>query len=31
MTTRRHHPGVHGLELVINGETHELGTFDVRA
>lgn len=29
MTTRRHYPGRHTLEAVVNGEAHVLGGFDV--
>ncbi len=29
MTTRRHYPGEHRIELLINGETHPIGAFDV--
>jgi 3-methyladenine DNA glycosylase AlkC len=31
MSTRRHYPGRHRLEALINGATHPLGEFDVRA
>jgi 3-methyladenine DNA glycosylase AlkC len=30
LTTRRHHPGKHGLALQINGKRFELATFDLR-
>jgi 3-methyladenine DNA glycosylase AlkC len=31
MTTRRHHPGRHRIDLLVNGVARPLGTFDVRA
>lgn len=31
MTTRRHYPGKHRIELLINGRVHPLGEFVVRA
>ena len=31
MTTRRHYPGHHRIDAVINGESHPLGDFDVAA
>jgi hypothetical protein len=30
LTTRRHYPGRHRLEALINGAVHPLATFDVR-
>ena len=30
LTTRRHHPGEHRLELLVNGERLPLGTFVLR-
>ncbi|HRO58221.1 MAG TPA: DNA alkylation repair protein [Burkholderiaceae bacterium] len=30
MTTRRHYPGRHGIELLLNGEAHPLGDFELR-
>jgi 3-methyladenine DNA glycosylase AlkC len=30
LTTRRHHPGKHGVDVVVNGVTHPLAAFDVR-
>jgi 3-methyladenine DNA glycosylase AlkC len=30
MTTRRHHPGRHRLDVLINGEARQLAEFDVR-
>jgi hypothetical protein len=29
MTTRRHHPGTHAAELLVNGARFPLGEFDV--
>lgn len=31
MTTRVHHPGQHRVELMLNGQAHALGQFDLRA
>ncbi len=31
LTTRTHHPGVHQIELLLNGRAHPLGHFDLRA
>ncbi|GBR06939.1 DNA alkylation repair protein [Acetobacter oeni] len=31
MTTRRHFPGYHRIDAIINGEVHPLGTFEVKA
>lgn len=30
MTTRKHYPGVHGLELLLNGRAQSLGHFNLR-
>ena len=30
MTTRVHHPGAHRVELVLNGQAHALGQFELR-
>ena len=29
MTTRRHYPGLHRVEVLINGDTHPVGAFEV--
>lgn len=29
MTTRKHYPGVHAVDLLINGQVHPLGKFDI--
>ncbi len=31
LTTRRHYPGVHRVEALLNGSTRKLGTFELRA
>src|SRR5262249_11376769 len=31
MTTRRHHPGRHTLEVLVNGVTYRLAEFEVQA
>lgn len=31
MTTRTHHPGLHRVELMLNGHAHALGQFELRA
>lgn len=31
MTTRVHHPGAHRVELMLNGQAHALGKFELRA
>ena len=31
MTTRRHYPGLHRIEVLVNGEAFPLGAFEVRA
>jgi hypothetical protein len=30
MTTRRHYPGCHGVDVLVNGVAHALIGFDVR-
>ncbi len=31
LTTRKHYPGTHRVEVVINGRTHPLARFELRA
>jgi 3-methyladenine DNA glycosylase AlkC len=31
MTTRRHHPGEHPVEVLVNGQARPLGSFDLRS
>jgi hypothetical protein len=31
MSTRTHHPGQHGLEVMINGQAHTVGQFELVA
>ncbi|MFM2120187.1 MAG: hypothetical protein RL722_1655 [Pseudomonadota bacterium] len=31
MTTRKHYPGLHRVDLVLNGEAQEIGAFDLRS
>lgn len=31
MTTRKHYPGIHHVELVLNGNNRPLGAFELRA